>query len=442
MNKFVFWILFLLFPQLVFAVPAIQHWTTGNGTKVFFTQANEIPIVDVRVVFDAGAARDGGKAGVAALTNGLLTEGAGKLSADMIAERLDNVGAQMGSGSLRDMAWLSVRSLSEEKVLRDTIGLMSLILSKPTFPKRSLERQRKSMLVGLRASQQDPSSLAEEAFMKAVYGSHPYASPPGGTEESINSLTPEDVQQYYEKYYVTNNAMIAIVGDLSRLKAEALAEVLTGGMNAGKKAPALPEVKAVESQMVRVDFPSTQTHVWMGQPGMKRTDKDYYSLYVGNHALGGSGLVSILSDEVREKRGFAYSVYSYFSPMRELGPFQMALQTKNEHAVKAYEVLSETTKRYIDNGITSKQLTASKQNITGGFALRLDSNKKIAENLAMIGFYGLPLDYLNNFNTRIESVTIESVNDAFKRRVKPESMITVIVGPETSPLADNSVSKE
>ena len=265
MNKFVFWILFLLFPQLVFAVPAIQHWTTGNGTKVYFAQANEIPIVDVRVVFDAGGARDAGKAGLAALTNSLLTEGAGKLSADMIAERLDNVGAQLGSGSLRDMAWLSVRSLSEEKVLRDTIGLMSLILSKPTFPKRSLERQRKSMLVGLRASKQNPASLAAEAFMKAVYGSHPYASPPDGTEESINSLTPEDIQQYYEKYYVASNAIIAIVGDLSRPKAEALAEVLTGGLSAGEKAPRLPEVKPIESQVVRVDFPSTQTHVWVGE---------------------------------------------------------------------------------------------------------------------------------------------------------------------------------
>ena len=442
MNKFVFWILFLLFPQLVFAVPAIQHWTTGNGTKVFFTQANEIPIVDVRVVFDAGAARDGDQAGVATLTNSLLTEGAGKLSADMIAERLDNVGAQMGSGSLRDMAWLSLRSLSEEEVLNEMIGLMSLVLSRPTFPKRSFERQRKSMLVSLRASQQNPSSLAEEAFMKAVYGSHPYASPPGGTEESINSLTPADVKRYYEKYYVTRNAVIAIVGDLTRAKAEALAEVLTGGISVGDKAPELPEVKAVESQTVRVDFPSTQTHVWVGQPGMKRTDKDYYPLYVGNHALGGSGLVSILSDEVREKRGFAYSVYSHFSPMRELGPFQMALQTKNEHALEAFNVLNETTKRYIDDGITSKQLTASKQNITGGFALRLDSNKKIAENLAMIGFYGLPLDYLNNFNTRIESVTVESVNEAFRSRVKPEAMITVIVGPKTPSLAENHVNKE
>lgn len=441
MNKFIFWILFLLFPQIVFAVPAIQHWTTGNGAKVYFVPAKEIPIVDVRVVFDAGAARDAGKPGLAALTNSLLAEGAGKLDADMIADRLDNVGALLGNGSLRDMAWLSVRSLSDEEVLRNTIGLMSLILSKPTFPESSFKRQQKRMLVGLKAIMQDPSSLAEKAFMKAVYGEHPYASPPDGTEDSLNSLTVDDVKQFHEKFYVANNAVIAIVGDIARFKAEALAEVITGGIKSGEKAPLLPEVKETESQVVRVDFPSKQTHLWVGQRGMKRTDKDYYPLYVGNHAFGGSGLVSLLSDEVREKRGYAYSVYSYFSPMRAEGPFQMALQTKNEHALDAFKVLRDTTKRYISEGISDTQLTASKQNITGGFALRLDSNKKIAEYMTMIGFYGLPLDYLNNFNARIESVTAESVKDAFNRRVKPESMVTVIVGPDNSPVAANSASK-
>jgi zinc protease len=435
MKKLLSVVVLLLVSQVAIAVPEIQQWTTTNGVRVLFSQAKEIPIVDVRVVFDAGAARDNGKPGRAAMTNGLLAEGAGNLDADTIAQRLDDVGAQMGSGSLRDMAWLSMRSLSDEKVLRETTALLSLILSSPTFPERSFERQRKSMLVGLQASKQDPASVAEKAFMKAVYGSHPYASPPEGTEDSLNNMTVDDLRQHYKKYYVANNAVIAIVGDLDRMKAEALAEVLTSKLAAGEKAPALPQVKDTEGKMVRVDHPSTQSHVWVGQPGMTRSDPDYYTLYVGNHTLGGSGLVSLLSEEVREKRGYAYSVYSYFSPMREAGPFQMVLQTKNEHTMKAFDVLRDTTKRYLDNGITPEQLTASKQNITGGFALRLDSNKKLAEYLTMIGFYGLPLDYLNNFNSRIEAITVEQINDAFRRRVKPENMITVIVGPKVATAA-------
>ncbi|MCW8964261.1 MAG: insulinase family protein [Gammaproteobacteria bacterium] len=442
MNRLLFGVLLLLLSPHVFAVPAIQQWTTNKGALVSFTQATEIPIVDVRVVFDAGAARDDGKAGLAALTNSLLSEGAGQLNADQIAERLDDVGAQLGSSSHRDMAVLSVRSLSDEKVLREAIGLTSLILSSPTFPERSFERKRKSMLVGLRASLQNPASIAEKAFMKAIYGSHPYASPPDGTVESLNAMSVDDVRQYYKKYYVASNAVIAIVGDISRNKAEALAEVLTGSLPAGEKAPALPGVEMIEGKMVRINHPSTQAHIWVGQPGMTRTDADYYALYVGNHTLGGSGLVSLLSDEVREKRGLAYSAYSYFSPMRMAGPFQMTLQTKSDYAVKALDVMRETTKNYLEGGITQEQLTASRQNITGGFALRLDSNKKLAEYLAMIGFYGLPLDYLNNFNSRIEAVTVEDVNDAFRRRVTPDKMVTIIVGPDTLPVAANSDNQE
>ena len=437
MNKLFLLVAFWLISPTLLAIPAIQHWTTGNGARVYFTQATEIPMVDVRVVFDAGSARDDGLAGVAALTNSLLSEGAGKLDANMIADRLDGLGAQLGSGSLRDMAWLSVRTLSDEKVLRDTMGLLALILAEPTFEQSNFERLRKRMLVGYQASLQQPSKLAEKAFMQAVYGDHPYASPPEGTDESLNKITRQQVRDFYQRYYVASNAVITIVGDLPRLKAEALAEVLSSGMRQGNKAPALPAVKPVESKTVRVTHPSTQTHLWVGQPGMKRGDPDYFALYVGNHTLGGSGLVSILSDEVREKRGFAYSAYSYFSPMRELGPFKMALQTKNLHAVEALKVMRESAQDFIDTGITAEQLKASKQNIIGGFALNLDSNSKLAQNLAMIGFYGLPLDYLNNFIGNIEKVSMSDVKDAFKRRVKLDEMITVIVGPEQLQSANN-----
>jgi zinc protease len=242
----------------------------------------------------------------------------------------------------------------------------------------------------------------------------------------------DEVRDYYNRYYVANNAIVAIVGALSRAQAEALAEVLTANLKTGERAPELPPVPETSKQVVQVDHPSTQTHVWMGQVGMKRADPDYFPLYVGNHALGGSGLVSLLSEEVREKRGFAYSVYSYFSPMRVPGPFQMTLQTRNSQANEASRVMRETAQKFIEDGITEEQLTASRQNITGGFALRLDSNKKLAQYLSMIGFYDLPLDYLNTFNDHVEAVTMQDVKDAFKRRVKVEDMVTVIVGPESS----------
>jgi zinc protease len=166
---------------------------------------------------------------------------------------------------------------------------------------------------------------------------------------------------------------------------------------------------------------------------MSRDDPEYYPLYVGNHILGGSGLVSRISEEVREKRGLSYSAYSYFIPMRYKGPYTLGLQTRNEQTQEAISVMRKTLQDFIDDGPTEKELKASKQNITGGFPLRISSNGKIADNLSSIGFYNLPLDYLDTFNDHVDAVTVEQIKAAFKNRVHPDKMVTVTVGPGTTP---------
>jgi zinc protease len=186
-----------------------------------------------------------------------------------------------------------------------------------------------------------------------------------------------------------------------------------------------------DAQLIQQTYPSTQTTILMGQPGISRDDPDYFPLYVGNHILGGSGLVSQLSDELREKRGLTYGVYSYFRPMQQLGPYQFALQTRNEKAQEALQVLRDTLTAFIEKGPTEADLASAKQNITGGFALRVDSNSKIADYLAMIGFYDLPLDYLDSFNDKVNAVTVAQIKDAFERRVNADKMLTVLVGGET-----------
>lgn len=417
--------------QAVLAIPDIQTWKTANGADVYFTSAKEIPIVDIRIIFDAGSARDGAKPGLASLTNGLLREGAGKMDADMIAKRLDNIGARLTNGSLRDMAWIELRTLSRQEALRDGMDLLTTILSRPTFPEDAFERDRRNMLVNLQASKQKPGTIAKKAFMKAVYGDHPYASPPDGTEESINALTLSDVNTYYDKYYVARNMTIAIVGAVTRSEAGVLAEMVSNDLKSGNKPQPIPVVQElIEAGTIHMEYPSSQTHIWVGQPGINRNDDDYFQLYTGNHSFGGSGLVSQLSDEMREKRGYAYSAYSYFSPMREAGPFTMVAQTKNTAANDALNVMKNTLQLFIDKGISKKQLTASKQNITGGFALLLDSNRKLLQNLSIIGFYKLPTDYLSTFNSHVNAVTRDQIIDAFRRRVHPDKMVTVIVGPK------------
>lgn len=415
--------------SLALATPEIQSWKTPNGARVLFVETHDLPMVDIRVVFDAGAARDGEHPGLAKLTNALLDQGAGGLNADQIAVGFERLGAELGGGSERDMGWLTFRSLSDQKLLQPALVLFEKVLTRPDFPRADFRRERERMIVAARYRGQKPASIASENYYKLLYRSHPYASIPGGDEESLAALKREQLKAFYRQYYVAGNAVVAVVGDLDARQARMIVDELMSGLPAGGHAPALPEVSPLEKSQERfIPHPSTQSHVLIGAPGVYRGDPDYFPLYVGNFILGGSGLVSRISEEVREKRGLSYSAYSYFSPMARRGPFTMGLQTKNEKRDEAITVLRETLQDYLDKGPTEKELIAAKKNITGGFPIRVSSNSKIVEYLAMIGFYNLPLDYLEQFNPAIESVTREQIIDAFRRRVDPQRMVSVIVG--------------
>ncbi len=425
-------LLLLLLPlgQLA-AVPVIQHWQTGNGARVFFVPAPQLPMVDIRVVFDAGSARDGTQFGLAQFTNALLEEGAGELDATAIAASFEGVGAEFSASVRRDMAVVNLRSLTDPELLTTAVDTLALVLREPSFPNRAVERVRKQIQVGLQAQEQRPGEIAKKAFYQNLFATHPYAHPTLGTAETIAAISGEDLRRFYAQHYVGRNAVVAIVGAVDRTQAEALAEQVIGSLPAGEAAPPLPGVAPLtQAKQQHIVHPSTQTHIQMGQPGMRRGDPDYFALYVGNHVLGGGGFISRIMDEVRDKRGLSYSAYSYFLPLREDGPFLLGLQTENGKAEEARTVLHDTLATFVAEGPTEKELAESKKNITGGFPLRIDSNKDIVEYLAMIGFYGLPLDYLNRFNERVEAVTVDTVRDAFKRRVDPERLVTVTVGGE------------
>ena len=242
-------------------------------------------------------------------------------------------------------------------------------------------------------------------------------------------MTREDIVAFFKRYYVASNTVIALVGAIDRKRAEEIAEELTRDMPAGEKAPSLPKVALSEKgEELAVNFPSSQTHIYMGQPVMARGDEDFFPLYVGNHMLGGSGLVSMLSEQVRENRGLAYSVYSYFSQMQNKGPYVFGAQTRTDRAHETLDVIRETLEKFIEEGPTDEKLTASKKNITGGFPLRTASNSNIVEYIAMMGFYDYPLDYLDTFVARINAVTAEDIQKAFRKRVKPDDFLVVTVG--------------
>ncbi len=412
------------------AGPKIQHWNLSNGARVYFVESRELPMLQVRVVFDAGSSRDPvGKAGVANLTATMLDEGADKLGADDIARRFEGVGAEFGAGVDRDMASVSLRSLSDSALLDPALELFARVLAAPAFPAENLERQRAQALVSLQKDAQSPGAIAEKAFYRELYGQHPYASDPLGDETSLKAVTREDLLAFHRRHYVGANAWVVIVGDASKRQARNIAERVLGKLPAGKAASPLSPVRTLYSGwQKKINFPATQTHINMGHPGVRRGDPDYFPLYVGNYILGGGGLVSRLSVEVREKHGLSYSVYSYFLPLRMPGPLFIGLQTKNSQRDQALKMVRQVVSDFVAKGPTNEELVAAKKHLTGSFPLRLDSNGKIAENLAVIGFYGLPLTYLDDFISRVEAVSVDQIRVAFRRRVHPEQMVTVTVG--------------
>jgi zinc protease len=411
------------------ATPEIQTWETEQGASVYFVENTMLPMVDVRIVFDAAGSRDGALPGLAMLTNGLLAEGAAGKDAQQLAENFESVGAQFSNDSLRDMAYLGVRTLTDENYLNAAIDTLADVLVRPDFPQQAFERELARMQVAFEARKQSPSDIAEEAFFRAVYNEHPYASPVGGTELSLTSITPDDVRAFYEQYYVARNATIVIVGDVNRNKAEQMVRTLMTDLPAGQKPEPLPPVPDLnQSRTVKIDFPSKQSHIYIGQPGMKRNDEDFFSLFVANHPFGGSGFASRLVEVIREQRGLAYSVSSYFSPMQQRGPFLMSLQTRADQTDEALSLLRSELEKYVAEGPGREELEASISNITGSFPLDLDSNSKLLGFLAMIGFYGLPQDYLDTYLDNIRKVDRGDVRNVLKRRIDVDKMVTVIVG--------------
>ena len=428
MNRYLLSLLFFSLSSTSFASPLIQHWTTDSGIKVYFVNTPVLPMVDVRLIFDAGSAHEQ-KAGIAQLTNGLISSGTKDMNANQVAENFENVGAIFDYSSHRDMAVISLRVLLEQRLLHPAIDTLSQILAAPLFPAADLDREIKLSLVGLKNAKQRASSVARKKFFSTLYGDHPYAHSSSGTEQSLANISRADILKHYQDFYVSQNLTLAIVGALDKNSAKKLIAKITQGLKRGKVAYALPKTKSTkQAKLIKIAHPSKQTHILMGQLGVFRGDKDYYPLYLANYIFGGGNMSSMLFDEVRENRGLSYSVYSYFSPMRQQGPFIISLQTKNNQTDEALKVVKDLLTTFINQGPSEQQIKTAKQSIMGSFPLKINSNSKIVEYAAMIGFYGLPLDYLDKFNASINDVTLTQLKQTLKRRLQPDQMIRIAVG--------------
>lgn len=431
--KSAFVVVLLCAAQQAFAILPIEQWQTSSGAKVLFVANRDLPMLDVSVDFPAGSGYDTQeKAGVAAMTNGLLRLGADGLGEDDIARRFADIGAELGGRFDSDRGGLSLRTLSDPQQRVPALDLLARILRAPAFPAAVLDREKARQIGALKEDDLKPDSQAGRLFYQLVFRQHPYALRAVGEVGTVGSMTRDDLLDFYQQHYVAERAVVAIMGDISRAEAGAIAEQLTRGLpRAGTAAAVLPPVASLERAVTRVvAHPAAQSHILIGAPGIARGDPDYFPLFVGNHILGGGGFVSRINEEVRQKRGLAYSAYSYFSPQQVPGPFVIGMQTRRDQADEALAVVRKTLRDFVSNGPTEQELLAARQNIVGGFPMRIDSNRKILEYLAVIGFYGLPVSYLEDFVGNVERVTVADIKAAFARHVDPDKLVTVVVGAD------------
>ena len=423
------------------AVIPIEHWTQANGVQVFLVQSHSLPMVDVQIDFDAGARRDPvGQVGLASVTAVMASRGirasanGPALDENGLSEAWADLGASFGSSASSDRLGFSLRSLTYPDLLAKVVALAARQLGEPAFPADSWAREREQLVASIKESQTRPANIAAKAFASAVYGDHPYGYEM--TEASLAHIDVTDMRSLFDRMILACRAKVSVVGDVTRQQADTLVSGLFAHVRGGGVAatcPALdsiPEVVALQGPGVveSIPFESAQAHVLIGQPGISRNDPDFLALTVGNYVLGGGGFVSRLYSEVREKRGLSYSVYSYFAPALHAGAFTVGLQTRPDQAAQAVTLTRDLVARFVREGPSEQELQAAKSNLIGGFALRLDSNRKLLDNVANIAWNGLALDYLDTWTQAVQAVTVADVKAAFARVLRPQTMVTVVVG--------------
>ncbi len=427
----------------------IQHWTQSSGAKVYLVETATLPMVDVQIDFDAGARREpADKIALANMTAHLLELGTaarlpargrgqpatpydGALDENQLGEAWADLGAGFSGSASSDRMSFKLRSLTEPDLLKRSVQLAARQLGEPSFPADVWARERARAIASLRESMTRPATVASRAWMPRVFGGHPYGR--DATEATLQAISVDDMRAFHDRYLQACRAKISIVGAVNRQQADQLAAALLARLPSDAKGcaplPPVPEVRPLQqAETVAIPFGSAQAHVLIGQPGYKRDDPDFFPMLVGNYILGGGGFVSRLTTEVREKRGLSYSVYSNFSPGLHAGAFTVGLQTRPDQARQAVQVVRDVLARFVAEGPSELELRNAQDNLVKGFALRLDSNRKLLDNVASIAWNNLPLNYLDTWTDRIQSVTLEQVRAAFARKLQPERMVTVIVG--------------
>ena len=419
------------------AILPIEKLDSVKGAKAYLVQTQALPMLDIEISIDAGDRFDPtGKSGLASMTAELMNYGArsskGALSEAQIADEIADLGANFGISVGGERAVIRIRSLSRKDLRDRVVQLASAMLSAPTYDAKILEREKQRAITGMLEAETKPESVLERRFRKSVYGNYPLSESP--SVKSVGSVSVSDLARFHQQFYRGDRIIVSIVGDVSPAEANEIVEVLLKNVpQSGAAIPALPQferspIEPLASRQIYIPFDSQQAHIAMGMTAITRSNPDYFPLIVGNYILGGGGFVSRLMSEVREKRGLAYSVFSYFAPGKDTGIFQAGLQTKGDQATLALEVMNSTIANFIANGATPSELQAAKANLVNGFPLRIDNNRKLLDNVSSIAWNDLPLDTLETWTTKVDAVTLEQVSAAFQKYLAMDRMKIVVLG--------------
>ncbi len=406
----------------------IKQVKSPGGIEAWLVQSHQVPLLALRFAFAGGSSQDpADKAGVANFVSGMLDEGAGDLSAAEFQERMEDIAMRMKFDDSRDSFYGTVQTLTKNR--DEAMGLLKLALTKPRFEGDAIERVRRQLLAALAYEAKSPDRLAARKWFETAFEGHAYGTSPQGSEASIRQIDGADLEAFRKKNFAKSNLKVVAVGDITEEQLGKLLDEVFGDLPDKAQLEQVAETEPANGgrlEIVEMDVPQSVAVFGMG--GLKRKDPDFLAAFVLNHIIGGGGFSAILMEEVREKRGLAYSVYSYLSPMDHSAVYMGGVATKNDSIAESLDIIRGELKKVAEDGVSEQNLKNAKSYLTGSYALRFDTNSKIASQLLGILVEDMGIEYVKKRNEWIEALTVDDLKRAAARFLKPEELIVVVVG--------------
>lgn len=410
------------------AAPDIVEVKSATGVTAWLVREPSIPIISVEIAFRGGTITDpAGKEGLANMVSGLLDEGAGDLEAKAYQERLQELAIGFSASANKDTFRIGMRTLVENR--DEAFRLLGLALSAPRFDAGPVERIRQQIVVGLTRAAEDPDRIASRTWFAKAFPDHVYGRPNRGTVESIGAVTRDDLAAFARDRFARDNAIVGVVGDVTPEELSRLLDISFGDLAPSADPVEVSDIMPpAKGSLTVIRKPIPQSVVTFGLPGIKRNDPDYYAAYVMNYVLGGGGFTSRLYQEVREKRGLAYSVYTYLYPYDYSAVYLGGVATVNERIGESLDIIRAQISQVAEQGVTADELERAKTFLNGSFPLRLDSNAKIARMLVGIQLNDLGKDYVERRPQLIDAVTLDDVRRVATRLLGSGGLTVVVVG--------------